>query len=169
MLFFVQQLLSVVLAVDIEQIRADLAQLSGGAGTAVDPAEGFSVRLDLALQEEHAVLIRFGAQFLQERDQLVQIAEHRADRGALFAAAYQVAGYALAQHCAEGVDNDGLACAGFAGQGIKAVLKGDVRFFDHRDIFDMQQHQHGVAQPLSITRSFFGYLRRSARRFRCPA
>ena len=57
MLCFIQQLLSIVLAMDIEQRRPDLPQLSSGTGTAVDTAYGFSIGLDIPLQQEHSFLI----------------------------------------------------------------------------------------------------------------
>ena len=51
----------------------------------------------------------------------------------------QVPGGPLAQHGADGVNDDGLTRAGLAGQGIEAGPEGDVRPLDDGDILNMEQ------------------------------
>ena len=54
----VQQLLAVVLAVDIQQLLADLAELCHRQRTSVYAANAFPLTADLALERKIAILIR---------------------------------------------------------------------------------------------------------------
>ena len=56
----------------------------------------------------------------------------------------QLTAGALAQHGAEGVNNDGFARARLAGQGVEARLEPDVRLLNNGDILNMEHFQHGV-------------------------
>ena len=143
-LLLVQQLLAVMLAVDVQQAAAQRLQLSHRHGTAVYPAGALAVAADLALQQQRAVLLRRNAQLLRSG---VDPGEHGADKRLVRAGADQLAAGALAQHGAEGIDNDGFARARFAGQGVEARLKPDVRLLDDGDILNMEHFQHGVALP----------------------
>ena len=58
MLLLVQQLLAVVLAVDVQQLFSDPAQLGHGDRAAGDPAEVLAVPHQLPLEQQVAVLVR---------------------------------------------------------------------------------------------------------------
>ena len=59
------QALPRVLTVDVHQAVADVAQLCGGGGAAIDPSAAFALRIDAALQEQ--VVVRFKAVVFQPR------------------------------------------------------------------------------------------------------
>ena len=136
-LFLVQQLLPVVLAVDVQQRAADPAQLGHGHRPAAHAAGVLPVGVDLPLEQKLPVL-RLQAALLQGR-QGRHAGEHGADEGLRRAGADQVPAGPLAQHGPHGVDHDALSGAGLAGQGVEALVEGDVRLLDHRDILNMQQ------------------------------
>ena len=53
------------------------------------------------------------------------------------AGAHHVAGDALAQQGVDGVNDNGFTRAGLTRQGGQTGTKGDVRFLNHRHIFNM--------------------------------
>ena len=136
-LLLIQQLLPVMLAVDIQQRAADPPQLGHGHRPAAHPAGVFPIGIDLPLEQQLPVL-RLHAALLQHR-QRRHPGEHGADKGLRRAGADQVPAGTLAQHGPHGVDHDTLSGAGLAGQSVEALVKGDVRLLNHRDIFNMQQ------------------------------
>ena len=73
--------------------------------------------------------------------------KHGADKGLGHAGADQFPGGPAPQHGPHGVDDDGFARAGLAGQSVEAGLKGNIRRLYHRDIFNMEQFQHGLFLP----------------------
>ena len=142
MLLLVQQLLAIVLPVDVQQAAAQRFQLAHRHGPSVHPAGALAVAADLPLQKQGAVLLRRDAQRLRDRG--VRAGEHSTDEGLVRAGADQLTAGALAQHGAEGVDDDGFARARLTGQGVEARLEPDVRLLDDGDIFNMEHFQHGV-------------------------
>ena len=143
MLLLVQQLLAVVLAVDVQQLLPDPPQLGHGDGPAVDFAEVLAVPRQLPLEQQVAVLVRGSAGLRQPRQAVGHLGELRADKGPVRAGADQVPGGAPSQHRPHGVDDDGLAGAGLAGEGVEARAELDVRLLDDRDILNVQKLQHG--------------------------
>ena len=142
MLLLVQQLLAVVLAVDVQQLFSDPAQLGHGDRAAVDPAEVLAVPRQLPLEQQVAVLVR-GSSGLRQPGQITgHLGKFGADKGPVRAGADQVSGGAPAQYRAHGVDDDGLAGAGLAGKGVEAGAELDVRLLDDRDILNVQKLQH---------------------------
>ena len=141
MLLLIQKLLSVVLAVDIQQGGAQAAELGHSHRPAVDPAGVPAVGVDLPLEEE---LPLPGVQAaLPEDRQLRHGGEHRADKGLCRAGPDQLPAGPLAQYRPHGVDDDGFPGACLAGEGVETGVKGDVSLLDHGDIFNMEQVQHG--------------------------
>ena len=143
----VGQALAVVLAVDGQQPGADVPHHRGGGGHAIDAAAALALGIDFAVKQQVvqglvAAALQFGA------DRFGDILEGGPDTGFLRAAAHQLAGGAVAQDRVDGVDQDGLARAGLAGQHIKAGGKFDLGFFDHGNIFDFEVRQHAVSPPL---------------------
>lgn len=141
MLLLVQQLLTIMLAVNIQQLAANPPQLGHRHGPAIDPAGIFPVGIDLPLQQQFPALRRESA-FRQYR-QVRHILKHGADKGLGCAGTDQIPAGALAQHRPHGIDYDGFPRAGFSGQGIETAVKGDVRLLNDSDILNMQQIEHG--------------------------
>ena len=144
-LLLVQQLLAVVLTVDIQQAAAQGAKLGNGDGASVDPADVLAVAVDLPLQKQ--LPLPGNAQVLPQPGRNVR--EARADKGHIGPGTDQVPGGPLAQHGADGVDDDGLTGAGFAGQGVEAGPELDVRALDDGDILNVEQLQHLRIPPMS--------------------
>ena len=137
MALLVQQLLAVVLAVDVYQLLAQFPQLGDQQGPPVHPAGVFAVRLDGPLNEQLPVLVGARA-LLLEPGQGGQVPEQGGHPGGLAPGADQVPAGALPHDGPNGVDDDGFARAGLAGEDIKPLVKGDVRLGDHRDVLNMQ-------------------------------
>ena len=108
---------------------------------AVGPGGG-----ERALEDELVFLARFKAVFLQKvfqrRAEFFHI-EHGFDRATFLAAADERAVGAFAEHEVERADDDGLARAGFAGDGIAAGLEFQREVGHEGEVFDAQRRQHG--------------------------
>jgi hypothetical protein len=113
------QALPGVLAVDVDQLLAQLAQLRGGGGAAVDPGAALALAVDAAAKQQAVAGVEAG--FLQPRHQRRRQVEFGADLGPGRAFAHHAGVGARAQCQLQRVDQDRLAGAGFAGQHGKAV------------------------------------------------
>ena len=136
----IQQLLPVMLAVDVQQLPSQLPQLGHGDQPAVHPAHVPTVPLKLPLEQQ--LLPAGGKPVLHQPGQGRDPGEHRRDQGRTRPGADQLPAGPLPQHRADGVDDDGLARPGLAGEDVEARLKADVRRLNQRDILDMQQGKH---------------------------
>ena len=124
----VQQLLSIVLTVDIQQLTAQLPQLGHRHQPPVYPAHVASVPLDLPL-EQHLSIMKSNAVLLQPREGR-HLGKHRGHQGRLSPGADQLPGGTSAQYRAQGadgVDDNGFARAGLTGEDVVARFKADVR------------------------------------------
>ena len=137
MLFLVQQLLSIMLAVDVQQGSADFPQLGHSYGPAAHPAGVFAVGVDLPLQQQLPVL-RLDAALLQCR-QGRHAGKYGADKGFRRPGADQIPAGPLTQHSAHGVDDNAFTGAGFAGKGVEALIEGNIGFLYYCDVFNVQQ------------------------------
>ena len=131
-----------MLAVNVQKILADSPQLGYRNGAAVDPADVFPVAGDFPLEEQMAVLVRRSPGLPKPRQIPWDLGELGADKGLLSPGADQLPGGPSPQHRAHGVDDDGLARAGLAGEGVEAGVELDLRLFDHRDILNVKHFQH---------------------------
>ena len=134
MLFFIQKLLSVMLAMDIQQTVAQRAKLCHCHRPAVDTADILAVGMDFTLQKQ--LLFRFNAQIVA--NPRLYIRKAGADKRFLSAGADQVAGSTLAQHGAQRVDHDRLTGACFTGKGIKTGFENNIRLLNDGNIFDVK-------------------------------
>ena len=140
----VQQLLAVVLAVYVQQAAAQLPHLGHGDGPSVQAAGVAPVPLDLPLEQQLLPLVHA---VVGQPGQGRQTGEHRRDQGGLGPGADELPAGPLAQHGADGVDDDGLARPRLAGEDVQPAVKADVRRLDDGDIFNVQQGKHGVLRP----------------------
>lgn len=138
-----------VLAVDVDQAVAQLAQLRDGGGRAVDIRAAASLGVDHAAQGEFFVSVEFalGQPGTQRRGGI----EDGGDVGARGALAQHAGVAALAQRQGQGVDEDGLARAGLAGKHGEARAEMDLGLFDDDEVADMQGAQHGGANYSTLS------------------
>ncbi len=123
-----------MLAVDVEQAVADLAQLRGRGGAAIDPAAAAALEIDRAAQEQR--IAGFEAAGVQPRGEIRIGVEFDAHVQAFSALAHRTRVGAVAQRELQGVDEDRLARAGLAGQHGEAGGEVDVE----------RAHDHEIAQ-----------------------
>ena len=142
----VQQLPSVILAVDVQQKRAEGAHLLHRHRNAVDTAGGFPLRGDAALQDQFVAMLKI---IFREPGGRVRFREHGADQSALGSGTHQLAARAPAQHGADGVDHDAFARAGLTRQDVEAGGEADVGPLDDRDIFNVKIRQHYSRSSIS--------------------
>ena len=146
MLLLIQQRLTVVLPVDIQQPSAQCLQLAHRDRPPVDAADVLSVAVYLPLEQQRAIRFRCDTQLLCQG--AVYAGKRCAHKRLVRAGADQLPAGALAQHGAECVDDDGLTRARLAGQRIEPPLERDVRLLNDGNILDVQQLQH--AKPSSV-------------------
>ena len=73
--------------------------------------------------------------------------EYRGDLALLHAMTNQIGVAAAAQRQREGIEQDGFAGAGFAGQHREATGKLDIEPFDQDDVTDRKARQHAKSVP----------------------
>ena len=88
---------------------------------------GFEIYDAFALKKQHADSIFKSAQRIGAKRKLIN---------------RRIAVSALTQNGRDRIDDDGFTGTCFTGQHVKSTVKGNVRAFDDRDIFNMQKAQH---------------------------
>ena len=138
-----KELLLVVLAVDIGQVDGQILEQRGGGGTIADKSTRLAAGLDFAFDEQFAVLDFDSGVFEQfgQRRRFGDFEDSR-DAGARGAGADHFRRRAAAQQQAQGVDHDGFAAAGLAGEQVQAGVKAHTGLFDDRVIFNRELDQH---------------------------
>ena len=121
-----------VLAVDVEQLFAHGAQLRGSGRRAVDPGAAAALRIDHAAQQQ-AVFKREAA-LLQPGLEARRAFELGADIGLGRAFAHHAGIGARAQGELHGVDQNGFARAGLAGQRREAAMQVEVQRLDDDEV-----------------------------------
>ncbi len=149
LLLALQQRLMLVLAVDLQQMRGQFAQLRQRHRAAVDPrartARGGQHAAQAAmLAIVHGLLAQPGA-----RGGGGSEIEFGADFGALRAAAYQRGVGTRAGEQQQGIDQQRLAGAGFAGDHGQTGAQRDLGLGDHGQVAYIQRRQHEVVQRMA--------------------
>ena len=142
-----------VRSVDVHQPLAQGGEDVQGGGRAVDELAVGAGAGEGALQDELVVLARLQAIVLQKRLQRGFEPGHVEDRldGATVAAtADERAVGALAQREVEGADEDGLACAGLAGDDVVAGLPFKGQVGHQGEVLDAQGRQHVAVPALNV-------------------
>ena len=153
MLLLIEKLLTVVLAVDIQQLSANSAKLRYSYGTAIGTAGVFTVAADLPLKQEVPILVRGHAGFSQSRQFRRNMGKLRADKGLLRPGTDQLPGGPFTQYRTHGVDDNGFARTGLTCEGIEAGMELNVRLLDNGNIFNVKQFQHRNHSPLMLKAS----------------
>ena len=107
-------------------------QRAGGRQRAVDERAAAALRGDLAADEQ-----LFAAAL-----------EDRFDGRGVLAGADEVARGAAAEQQADGLDEDRLAGAGFAGQDVQAGVELDLDRVDDREVLDAKEAEHRKEREL---------------------
>ena len=144
MLLLIEQERTLVLAVDIEQVRPQCAQLRDRDGASIHAAGILAVGVDVTLKQQHAVL-RLRPDLSEHGERGIYAVKLRADKRLGRSGSDQVTRGPRAEHRAERVNDDGFARACLTGEGVEARAEEDVRTLDHSDIFNVQQPKHGAA------------------------
>ena len=132
--------LVLVLAVDIHQALAQLAQLHEGRGMAVDEPARTAGSFDDAPHEQRAFVAREIVLPQPARDfRTVVDIEFRADLGTLGPAANHDGIGTLAQHRRKGIDQDGFPRPGLAGEHREAAGEFQLELVHDHEIADGQR------------------------------
>ena len=140
------QALPGVLAVDVEQMLGQLAQLGDGGGAAVDPRAALALGVDDAAQQQRVLGAVGGVEagFLQPGGEGGGAVELGRDLGAGGALAHDGGVAARAQGQLQRVDQDGLARAGLAGEGGETGGEVQLQRRDDDEVLEAQAAQHQV-------------------------
>ena len=103
-----------MLAVNIDQLFTQMAQLCGRCGRAIDPCTAAALAVYDPAQQQLRLLRK--ARFFKPGLQMRRAVKFGADIGLTTALAHDLSVRTGAQHQLQGIQHDGFARAGFAGQ-----------------------------------------------------
>ncbi len=128
---------------DVAEPGGELFEQRGGDGAGGGEGAGFAVGEDFAFDQEF-IFFDGDAGFLEEGTEGGRVGEveDAGDAGAVGAGADEVGGGAAAEEEAEGVDDDGFAAAGFAGEEVETVMKTEAQAFGDGEVFNVEFDQH---------------------------
>ena len=138
------QRLKLVLAVDLGEPLADLAQHLHRYGLAVEVGARLALAGDEAPHQQ--LIAHLDALFFQERPQTrrrLREIEGGGDLGACCIVANDFAPRAGTHGKLQRIDQDGFACARFAGEHAEAATEFELDRIDDREIADVQVGEHG--------------------------
>ena len=151
MAFRVQQGLRVVLAVDVRDAAAELAEEGKGDDGPVDPAQALFPRADLPAEHERVVggHARFAQDFLHVKT--IHVSGER--DGRFVRACADVIGIgAAAKGHGDGFDDDGFTCASLAGDDVQSGIQIQFQVSDDGKIFDGNVGNHPIRPILQSFR-----------------
>ena len=137
---------------DVDQPLTQVAQLRGGGGQAVDPGAALAGGVDGASQQQLGLGIEPG--FFQPGREGLCTVELGAQVGALCAFAHHCRIGAPTQDELQGLDQNGLARARFAGQRGKALVQIQLQRLDDDEITQNDAFERHAQDPPSFQRSF---------------
>ena len=132
----------VMLAVNFDQRGADRLQGLHADRLVVDEGAGAAVGQLHPAQDHLAGIVEAVVAEDRRGRMALRHVEHRGDLALLHAVADEAGVAAAAQRQGEGIEQDGFARAGFAGQHRKATGKFDIEPLDQDDVTDRQTRQH---------------------------
>ncbi|EQD77883.1 Negative regulator of class I heat shock protein [mine drainage metagenome] len=157
LLLALQQRLMLVLAVDLQQMRGQFAQLRQRHRAAVDPRARTARGGQHAAQAAVPVIVQGLRVQPSARGGAGGEVEFGADLGAFRAAAHQCGVGARAAKQQQRVDQQRLAGAGLAGDHGQAGAQRDFGPGDYSQIANVQRRQHGVPQRMArMMARFYG-------------
>ena len=148
-----RQALPGVLAVNVEQVLANCAQLLGGGGAAVHPGAALALGVYRAAQQQRVG--RFKARFVEQRLQPGGVVKFGAHLGAGRPLADGAGVSPRAGDELQGINQNGFAGAGFTGQHREAGLQLQLQRADDHEVFQDDSFQcHGKVLGPQATPSF---------------
>ncbi len=144
----VEQSVLLELALYFHQHVADLAQQPDTCRLIIDEGAAAPIGAEHAAKDERAIRRRSGDPVLGNKlpDRMIR---HWGEFGRndclLRAAAHETALCAHAEGEAERIEQDRLACAGFAGEDAQSGLEGEIEPFDQHEVPNRQAEQHKAA------------------------
>ena len=146
----VEQTHRIVLAVDVDQTTAQLPQNGRRSRHSVDAAAALALGGDLTAEQQcFGALVAGLLQLIQHSRR--HLLKGGADHRLCSPGAHQVLRGAVAKDRIDGIDQDGFARTGLAGQHIQPRFKVHLCLLDHGNIFNLQAAQHGfVLLPSSL-------------------
>ena len=154
----IEQTHRIVLAVDVDQTAAQLPQNGCRGRHPVDAAAAFTLGGDLAAEQQCFRALVAGLFKLIQHSRR-HLLKGGADHRLCSPGAHQVLRGAVAKDRIDGIDQDGFARTGLAGQHIQPRFKVHLRLLDHGNIFNLQAAQHGFVLLLSSLPHIAGQLR----------
>ena len=135
----------IVRSVDVHEPLADVGQHGQARGRAIDELPVGPGAGKRAFEDELVVLTgldSIGIEQIRQRRRHAPELEHRFHDAGITAVAEQRAVGSLAQDQTQGADENRLAGAGFAGNGIVARLQFEGQILDQGQVFDTQGREH---------------------------
>ena len=146
----IEQTHRIVLTVDVDQPTAQFTQNGCRGWHPVDTAAAFALGGDLAAEQQCFRALVAGLLKLIQHSRR-HLLKGGADHRLCSPGAHQVLRGAVAKDRIDGIDQDGFARTGLAGQYIQPRFKVHLRLLDHGNIFNLQAAQHGfVLLPSSL-------------------
>lgn len=140
-----EEFLLVVLAVDVAEEGGDVAEEGDGDGAGGGEGAGFASGEEFALDEEFAVFgFEAGGSEKGLEAGIGGQGEEARDESAGGAGSDHLGGGASAEQEAEGVDDERLAGAGFAGEGVETGVQAKTEAFDDGKVLDGEFDQHAA-------------------------
>ena len=138
-----EETLLIVLAVDVAEEGSEFLQKGGGNGAAIEEGARLTVGQDFAFEDQF-VFGGFDAGMLENGGEGggLGLFEDAGDAGAFGAAAHHFGRGAATEEQAEGVDDDGFAGAGLAGEEVQTRVEADAESLDDGVVFNQQFDQH---------------------------
>src|SRR5207302_5684813 len=145
------------LTVDVDQPLAELLQDGQGYAATVDACAAAATAAGYLAADDQGAILRLESVLVQCGldlvSQVVGDGEDALDDGPLRAAADHFRPETIAEQGADGVDQDGLAGAGFAGDDVETWLPVDLEMVDDREIANRELAQHSaVIMPAGVQR-----------------
>ena len=135
----IHQLAAVVLTMDVHQQLSQLFHLGGGGRHTADAAAALPVGAYSALK--YQLILRLESVIFQPSLAAFQI-KYRSHHAFFGSTAHQFPADPLSKHGADGVDDDGFARSGLAGQHIEALTEADVGSLYYCDILNVKFIKH---------------------------
>ena len=131
-----------MLTMDVDQLDPQLMQNGHRHQGAVYPADILSVQIYLPVH--HGFRVIFHSVF-GKPGKLRNLGKHRPDTCLVRPGTDHIPIGPLPQNGSYGINNNGFTGTGFAGQDIKAAVKGNIRTLNNRNVLNVQQAQHGTS------------------------
>ena len=127
---------------NVDQLDSQLVENGNRHETPVDPADIFPVQENLPLDHRLRVIVH---PVFRKPAQLRNLGENTPDRGLLGTGPDHIPVGPFSYNGGYGINYDGFARAGLAGEDVESPVKRDIRLLNDSYILNVQQTQHGAS------------------------